>query len=1823
MASLTTQLKSYLATELKKAIGSSPDQSLRVLFAAPEYSQLVSLYNELKADDGGFLVSVSGKDLSIPVHLLSETFSGHSDNMDGIAPDQLVKLRNSSVKIFLVLQEVGAQISQSSTTTSEIWGVDKIFSEFDKWVELPVIQYLIEQYASKSLLPANKSTNAELFKFALKNAWLLDDIKKQIRMRSETWSLIENVFNSAHGNQEPHALISSQLGLVYCQAIVLGTPDHLKLNDSIAKFLNNGLSKGFEELRHNAAEIESAALHDFEQHLLSQGVYDAAEFYSNPNKFYTPLLKTDGTPEDWWVVLDTVVWTRLLDSIEPDKLKTGLVVALQNQIAVTAKSLPAFTQDHVELTVVFNDSLSEKILTDSSIKIERVVGLKKGFDEIETVESADLNNYKFVDMEIPPHDKFLRYRVTVDDLEPVIVKIIVLDQYEAGLIALARNSTKTTLFKKLKKKKKKNGVNSDFESNIQLSSLGQHSIQFFTSSHLSMTEKIEGYEVDAEKTDGVAFPINQISKNSFTALIDSDEECHYLFDVISKLDQKKSNYKINLTADDISPSGAKSEFDLLIKINSSGSKKSSLRVETAVSRLSELEVWILENENSFKPIVLGPDYRAAWVKLDWRTNPVLSQMEIPIDSRPAMELSEGYLAFLSARKKVFGFIRPGVEDRVPALSEVRLYDSMKDPLFVEAVTNLLTCYISWLRSDYQTAAWCDLVCIHTSQSNNQSLKAVPDIVLMSPYHPLRLAWQCCAQKTLKDAIDIGFPCPAASVLSPATFPDCFILPCKTAASSNLEIPLVSLACSSDYWQALGATQSDVIIESVDTLDIFDVDFGIEIDGLSKGFNSQQVGRALSEVHKLKSGKSTLNISISSDQGRSSSCNEGVTNWCSKNLGELSDEWFMPSVGSSSINIIDQRNDSQYPEQSTLSSLTNSTSSTVRWSAQDTKNVNQNFDLSIIAQLGTLNKSFDTQGIRSAIDITGLTRWRVRKQLQTHSTFIAESRIGTVPKKEFIDTGLAAQLLDCVDEIENRTRDHFDSYIFSPNMQDLQKAIDVSNYTAISSSGIDASCFFGATQKAFLWDYELPSYSQRAGENSGYYLLAQESDGIKTAVRSALSSLGNQESLNDAEISKILLEISRRGMPTLKGLTSGGTESLGEIGMLIALRILQADFEEDIGHPALLPTQDGETVNLVVSVDPFRRYFDDLKSALNFPHGDRPDLLVFSIRFVNGEPKSLKLTPIEVKVRSDQMNPKKRSEHLKQASHFSMFLDTLSSKARENNMWGIAWRNLLATLLDYGFRIYGQLDIFLSKDWAVHHTKILQSLSHEDMTIEFDRRGRLILIDKGHSGAFLDSDGDGFDETLRISHAEALSILNRDTSHVAEDVKNMLADWELKSTASESSGHIQVDIDNPRVPPKMKKPTVEEPIVNPPDRPQPSLTENPNRLQDKKEGDGGENTKVSGEPETGIKFDVGVTSRALTEATVSFSPGNTALTQLNTGIVGDLGTGKTQLIQALILQLTTAVNLNRGSSPNILIFDYKKDYCKDDFIKATGAKVVSPRNIPLNLFDTRDSQLDKKFAQNERFKFFTDVLDKIYSNIGPVQRQRIKEAVKQAYASSERLGRPAPTLDDVFSAYKNDGARVDTPYGILEDLVEGEHFVSDASKAVPFSEFMTGVVVIDLYSIGADDRTKNMLVVIFLNMFYEHMLKIDKKPFLGSDPQSRFVDSMLLVDEADNIMKYEFDVLKKILLQGREFGVGVILASQYLSHFNTKHENYIEPLLTWFIHKVPNVTPRQLEQIGLTDVTSDITDSIKSLKQHECLYKTFDINGKFIRAHPFFELNKGH
>ena len=190
------------------------------------------------------------------------------------------------------------------------------------------------------------------------------------------------------------------------------------------------------------------------------------------------------------------------------------------------------------------------------------------------------------------------------------------------------------------------------------------------------------------------------------------------------------------------------------------------------------------------------------------------------------------------------------------------------------------------------------------------------------------------------------------------------------------------------------------------------------------------------------------------------------------------------------------------------------------------------------------------------------------------------------------------------------------------------------------------------------------------------------------------------------------------------------------------------------------------------------------------------------------------------------------------------------------------------------------------------------------------------------------------------------------------------------------------------------------------------------------------------------------------------------------------------------------------------------------------------------------------------------------------------------------------------------------------LVLGRYFEPDAGKTIDFKDFFNQSVVLSLGGIAGNDKNLKMVMIFFLNMYREYMLGVKKSEFLNSNGyQLRKIDSYLLIDEANLIMEYELPVLQDILLKGREFGIGIILSSQYLSHFKKSGTNYMEPLLTWFVHKVPNVSVRELEALGLTQVDEGIIHKVKNLECHYCLYKSLGSPGKIIKGIPHYLLDR--
>ena len=367
---------------------------------------------------------------------------------------------------------------------------------------------------------------------------------------------------------------------------------------------------------------------------------------------------------------------------------------------------------------------------------------------------------------------------------------------------------------------------------------------------------------------------------------------------------------------------------------------------------------------------------------------------------------------------------------------------------------------------------------------------------------------------------------------------------------------------------------------------------------------------------------------------------------------------------------------------------------------------------------------------------------------------------------------------------------------------------------------------------------------------------------------------------------------------------------------------------------------------------------------------------------------------------------------------------------------------------------------------------------------------------------------------------------------------------------------------------------------------------------------------------GVKFEVGKFVNSQVEFAAEFWPSNTLLSQLNIGVVGDLGTGKTQLVKALLTQLRKVSQETQPNPITALILDYKHDYQDEAFLKAVGGKVLKPFRIPLDILRIRG--VDNAQSRFKKANTFIDVLTKIYGGLGHVQLDRLQSAILKSY----NLKDGKPGLKDVLDEYRLVTPHADAVTSILNIFVIQEIFSPDVENSKSLAElFEDGVLVLDLRDLDPDDRTKNALVALILNEYFDYMIHLKKWPFQAKDQvQLRQLNSYLVVDEATNIMSYKFSVLMSLLLQGREYGVGVLLSSQFLSHFDLGGGlNYGEPLLTWFIHRVPNITVGQLSGIGLPAANAQDVEKVKQLPPHSVFYSSLNVHGKFVRGTPFYKL----
>lgn len=1804
---LTWEIRSHVA---ETAAGGES----RLIFHGPPLEILGQVYEQLAAETAGLGLPIL---LQIPEHEHDGTnppigASGRCDET------HLLDLRNSpTASSYLALVPPRQHAIRSVSSTTDEFGVAGVCNganvPFEEWWADSFVQRAIGAALEASKVSAeHRDSAAELVQRAMR---AVDDVDPDKDSRRAAWRLLSRVFAVGDCSLTATRGISLACGVPPMSGDKLSPSEQHASLDGVAAALSDGFKSGLAAAVDAAAPDQKLLLDAFLQHIRSTcDVPTALE--RAPEAFYAPasdLVLID--PPIWWMGLTAELWAELL-SDEPE-ITGDIRFECLNPLLPASKGVPLLVEREVQLAIRVGAEGEVPV----TVTLERSPGKNAGgFPGATDVEGEA----EFTDASPPPHRSPIQYKASAENHKPASVKVISLGTWLPGIFVACRLARKITAPKAPARRTR--GAN--WETSISLPGPGRYELLIFMSPDTTAGGRATGTAGGEGNggDDSQELALREMRPGLHQLEVEADGS--YQVDIA--FERALPNGKIAsetcrvfLSCEDVVEDGCRSEFERLIKLNRrqvdpTGSKPVVQLNRSA--RTSSLQAWMLQDEDvslSYLPLVLAEDYGEQWVQPKWaeETGRILSAGRFLQDPRPPASHFDPPAAFVGARRAIAALIRgpgdqSGLLEAAPLGEWIRNHES-----FPGLIEQYLDAYAAWLKASPEVATWSDVVAVASLEPGGRTLSRIPDAILLSPLHPLRLAWHAVAQGVLDASASSSRPCPAAGVLDPGMVPDILRMPIISPEGIEY-IPFLAVESNSDYWSVLwNGTRLRTLPERSRSAP-FGPALGLSVGGISTGFSASQVERALDDVSNVLCAKPIISVVVTSAGGATDSCNEGLVAWSGARYAEGGKPVRRHASGPRRLDVFDTRTEAARPDEATIANLSEDTRNHVRWFSGHPGGVG--LDLGIIAQLDSSEPEASDTPSLSALGAGGLIRHRVRRQLP--GFFLSESRQAR-PAGTSGDP-LADKVAACIGALEN-TSVQPAGLRFAPNVHAIGDMLEEkkTDFVAVSSSAVDPACFLGGwLPQSYLWDYDLPSYSHRAGDTNGYYLLSRVKASDRDGLRKVLSRLPGCETLDDARVDDILLEVARRGIPTIRGLAGDDTGATGDLGLFVAARLLQDRFRLGSSANSLMPviggSSDQPTICLVIPIDPFRGYLDDLSRALNKDRPDatlaRPDLLVVGITLGSGK-THIHLTPIEVKCRLGSVFPAADvKDALGQARSLADLLCALAEDNDALSAWRLAYQHLLLSIIGFGMRVYSahQDLVGASADWAGFHERIAGAVLGVNGDVTIDRRGRLIVVDDTVISDAVDRDGDGFEETMIIGTRDAGRVVAGDAQGFYDSVRAKIADWSMGARCTD---HARVSGDTAIADPDL--------LPEPLDLTDPEANETNGAVAPTGSAPVPEAKDAPTQPDpsldgSGVELAVGMTVDGFERRDVSLLLSDTRLNQLNMGVVGDLGTGKTQLLKSLVFQIASSAPSNRGIKPRILIFDYKRDYSSDDFVKATGARVVKPYRLPLNLFDTAGME-DSMVPWLDRFRFFADVLDKIYSGIGPVQRDKLKRAVKTAYENC--TGR-APTIYDVHAAYADllDG-KSDSPMSIIDDLVDMEIFEPDPAKTKPFADFLDGAVVISLDALGQDDRSKNMLVAVMLNMFYENMLRTPKRPFIGTSPQLRAIDSYLLVDEADNIMRYEFDVLRKLLLQGREFGCGVILASQYLRHFKVNATDYREPLLTWFVHKVPNVTAAELSALGLASAAGEIAERIKGLPNHHCLYKSFDVPGQVIKGLPFYEL----
>ena len=307
------------------------------------------------------------------------------------------------------------------------------------------------------------------------------------------------------------------------------------------------------------------------------------------------------------------------------------------------------------------------------------------------------------------------------------------------------------------------------------------------------------------------------------------------------------------------------------------------------------------------------------------------------------------------------------------------------------------------------------------------------------------------------------------------------------------------------------------------------------------------------------------------------------------------------------------------------------------------------------------------------------------------------------------------------------------------------------------------------------------------------------------------------------------------------------------------------------------------------------------------------------------------------------------------------------------------------------------------------------------------------------------------------------------------------------------------------------------------------------------------------------------------------------------LTGETGTGKTQATKAILSEL-----LPLGIPA--LILDFKDDYAKPDYAVAEGFTVhdASFGALPFNPMVPPIDKMTNRVNPTAHLHELSNMLQRIYG-LGDQQAFALREAMKETYAISgvgTKPFVPEPSQQYLpFEAIKDvlEREKSTTLLGRLSPVFDLGVF-SEGDAALTLSDLLETPTVIRLSQLPGD-QVKNAVAEFFLMAMHSYLMRRE---------QPHALQQVLVLDEAWRLVSSRF--LKPLMLEGRAFGLGVIVATQFPRQLPEEISGSTATRLFFGQTKAEQIREIQRTLVGKTSGpdADNIAQVVRGLSPLECV-----------------------